>query len=357
MSGTALEVAEPSTRLDGELRTLYPASTPFETGTLGVSDLHTIYYEVHGNPRGAPALFLHGGPGAGCYPNHARFFDPAHYKIVLLDQRGCGRSAPRGCLKDNTTAALVSDLEALRSHLRIDSWAAVLGGSWGSALAVAYAQAHPGSTRALVLRGVCLMRPQEIGWMYAPPAAGGGAAALRPRQYAAFAGGLPPRERGNPLLGHYARLVSGDDAEREAAARAWMGWEMAAYSFTTAARAAQQQQPPAAAGGAAAAPAAPPPPQPAPEALLTAHYSLHGGFLLDAPLLDPDLLSPLRDRVICLAVQGGADLVCPPASAFELSEAWPEAEVAIVAGAGHSMYDPAVTHELVVATDRLRALA
>ncbi|GBF90746.1 proline iminopeptidase [Raphidocelis subcapitata] len=441
------------------LRGLYPAAAAVHTGTLRVDELHTLYYEVHGNPDGAPALFLHGGPGAGCFANHARFFDPAHYKIVLLDQRGCGRSTPRAALRANATSDLVSDVEALRAHLGVAAWAVVLGGSWGAALALAYAQAHPDAARALVLRGVCHMTPREVAWVYAPPESGGGAAAARPEQYAAFAGALPPRERGNPLLGYYRRLLSGEAATREAAARAWMSWEMAVFAGAQQSGQPPQGQDPQAPPlverrrpgrawearpqlewphpplppprGATEAAAAPPPPaaplcrrrgaalpaealagglegllpdcppdcppdSPRPwewglpgqganlwdpevrslllqglgheggapetgssaQALLTCHFSIHGAFLLDAPLLSPSALAPLRARgVRCVAVQGGADLVTPAAAAFDLADAWPEAEVAVVAGAGHSMYNPHITHELVCATDRLRAAA
>lgn len=197
---------------------------------------------VHGNPRGAPALFLHGGPGAGCWPNHARFFDPQQYRVVLLDQRGCGRSSPRGALVNAAgtagvddgdsadggggnggaaAAALVGDLEALRSALGVRQWAAVLGGSWGAALALAYAQRHPRSIAALVLRGCCFMRPAEVAWVYAPS---GGAAALRPLQFAEFAAAAAPgsaAERAVPLLAYYRRLLSGDAGDREEAVRSF----------------------------------------------------------------------------------------------------------------------------------------
>ncbi|KAF8072408.1 pip [Scenedesmus sp. PABB004] len=201
------------------LRGLYPPSAPHASGHLRVSELHSVYYEVHGNPRGTPAIVVHGGPGAGCFANHARFFDPDAYRIILLDQRGCGRSTPAAALAGNTTSELVADLEALRRHLGVRRWL-LFGGSWGVALSLAYAQAHPGVVLGLVLRGVCLMRPQEIAWMY-----GGGAAALRPLAWAAFTAGLPPREAANPLLAHYSRLLSADAATRQAATKAWMTYE------------------------------------------------------------------------------------------------------------------------------------
>lgn len=198
------------------LRGLYPPSPgPHASGHLRVGDEHSIYYEVHGDPA-APrvALFLHGGPGAGCFPNHARFFDPASYRAVLVDQRGCGRSTPTACLRGNTTAELVGDLEALRRHLGVRRWHVVLGGSWGVALALAYAQAHPSALRALVLRGVCLMRRREIDWMYR-----GGAGALRPLSWRRFLRHLPPEERGDPLLAYYRRLLSPEGGVRAAAVR------------------------------------------------------------------------------------------------------------------------------------------
>jgi proline iminopeptidase len=172
-----------------------------------------VYYETYGDPRGTPAVFLHGGPGAGCYPNHARFFDLSRYHVVLLDQRGCGRSEPRGCLLGNHTGALADDLELLRRHLALGPWV-VLGGSWGSALALAYAQRHPGGTLGLLLRGVCLMRPRELEWMFRR-----GASALRPEGWQRFLSQLAPEEQGDPLPAFYARLLSDDASVRDTAVR------------------------------------------------------------------------------------------------------------------------------------------
>lgn len=473
-------------------RVLYPQLSSFDSGYLRVSELHTLYYEVYGNPRGVPAVVVHGGPGAGCWPNHARFFDPAHYKIILVDQRGCGRSTPYGCLEGNTTADLVNDLEQLRRSLDVQQWL-MLGGSWGVTLTLAYAQAFPASVLGVILRGLCLMRPREIQWMF-----GGGAAALKPLGWTRFLQHLPPEERGDPLLGYYKRLLSPHANTRAEAAKAWSAWEMT-VGFSTghnvllwdgqhwseqatpavSGQLQQQQQ-----GVPAGVPSLPPPPQPMShaavgaaaaaaggllpllhrdisgsswsstlqqqqecttnttasvtlssataqqlthnnnatmgrlvrprhrkggasasaatdrsthttcssdssqragaqlpaavqqqlavlqvvqsclqhrgyrdqgqaQALLEAHYSIHAAFLQQQPLLDH--IDRVR-HIPCIAVQGQWDLVCPPATAVELGQAWPEMELRLVPRAGHSMYDPAITHELVTATDRMRLL-
>jgi proline iminopeptidase len=202
-------------------RTLYPAIEPYKSGYLRVSDEHEIYYEECGNPQGKPAVFVHGGPGAGCDVRARRFFDPDSYRIVLFDQRGCGRSRPHASLVDNTTWHLVEDMEKLRTHLGIDSWL-VFGGSWGSTLALAYSQAHPKRVSALVLRGIFMLSPFELRWFYQE-----GASALFPDHWENYIAAIPPKERGDLIQAFYKRLTSEDRATRVKAARAWSIWEAA----------------------------------------------------------------------------------------------------------------------------------
>ncbi|KAK9849778.1 hypothetical protein WJX84_008817 [Apatococcus fuscideae] len=380
----------------GTFRQLHPAASPFKTGRLQVSQLHSLYYEVYGNPNGQPAVVFHGGPGAGCYANHARFFDLSHYKVVLVDQRGCGKSQPLGCLEDNNTAALIGDFEALRESLGIERWL-LFGGSWGVALSLAYAQAHSHRVSGIILRGICLMRPSEIQWMY-----GGGAGNLAPSAWASFTADLGKRELKNPLAAYHKRLTSPKDAQqRDAAARAWMGWEMGigfglsttlqrwngqAWDKAGAQPAAPPSPGPSANVGAASAAAAAsspsagasspstgngaakfsssssssPPPPPGSisgsvaQAMLECHYSFNNAFLEDTPLLEG--LDSIR-HIPCIAVQGRLDFVCPPRTAYDLHLAWPEMELLIVPGAGHSMYNPGIQDQLLQATDRMRHLA
>src|SRR5215472_10618685 len=200
-------------------RTLYPEIEPYDSGKLAVSPLHTLYYEQCGNPHGKPVVFLHGGPGAGCNAKSRRFFDPAHYRIVLFDQRGCGRSTPHAELTDNTTWDLVADIERLREHLGIERWQ-VFGGSWGSTLALAYAETHPQRVTELLLRGVFLLRKQEIDWFYQR-----GASVLFPDAWEPYLAHIPEAERGDLLPAYYRRLTSEDPAVRLAAAKIWSGWE------------------------------------------------------------------------------------------------------------------------------------
>ncbi|KAK9828535.1 hypothetical protein WJX72_000641 [[Myrmecia] bisecta] len=292
-------------------RSLYDASPVHSVGKLKVSEFHTLHYEEYGKPDGKHALVLHGGPGAGCYPNHARMFDTNKWRVVLVDQRGCGKSTPSGCLVENTTQALVADCERLRQHLGIADWV-VLGGSWGSTLAVAYAITHPDRIAGIILRGVCLMRPCELDWMYK-----GGAAALQPKGWIDFLSHLTPAEQQDPLRSYYARLTSDHAPTRDAAARAWLSYEMAVVA----------------------------------QARLEAHYSINGAFLTEPPLLAG--IDRIR-HIPCIAVQGRLDFVCPVRTAYDLHCAWPEMELRVVPDAGHSMYDSRITHELVCATERMR---
>jgi proline iminopeptidase len=310
-------------------RTLYPEIEPYETGRLAVGDGHELYFEVCGNPDGKPVVFLHGGPGAGCSPKARRFFDPAKYRIVLFDQRGCGRSTPHASLHANTTWHLVSDIEVLRRHLGIERWQ-VFGGSWGSTLALAYAQTHPERVSELVLRGIFMLRRWELEWFYQA-----GADALFPDAFDDYLAAIPPVERGDLMSAYYRRLTSDNAEIRIAAAKAWSVWE-ARTSFLL-------QDPAhieAAAGDTFA------------EAFsrIECHYFVHGGFF-DRD--DQLLANAYRLRNIpAVIVQGRYDVVCPARSAWDLHQAWPQSDLRIVPDAGHSGFEPGIVHELVLATER-----
>jgi proline iminopeptidase len=312
-----------------ERRTLYPEIEPFETGRLAVGDGHELYFEVCGNPEGKPVVFLHGGPGAGCSPKARRFFDPARYRIVLFDQRGCGRSTPHASLHANTTWHLVADIEVLRRHLGIERWQ-VFGGSWGSTLALAYAQTHPERVTELVLRGIFMLRRWELEWFYQA-----GADALFPDAFDDYLAAIPPVERGDLMSAYYRRLTSDNAEIRLAAAKAWSVWE-ARTSFLL--------QDPAhieAAAGDVFAEAF---------ARIECHYFVHGGFF-DRD--DQLLANAYRLRNIpAVIVQGRYDVVCPARSAWDLHQAWPQSQLRIVPDAGHSGFEPGIVHELVLATDR-----
>ncbi|MBK9753620.1 MAG: prolyl aminopeptidase [Nannocystis sp.] len=308
---------------------LYPEIEPHSTGTLRVSSLHSIYYEESGNPEGKPVVFLHGGPGGGTDPKQRRFFDPQAYRIVLFDQRGCGQSTPHAELRENTTWDLVADIEKLRSHLAIERWQ-VFGGSWGSTLALAYAQTHPRRVSELVLRGIFLLRRSELLWFYQD-----GASALFPDAWEAFLAPIPAGERGDLMKAYHRRLTSDDPATRLEAARAWSVWE-ASTSFLL-----QRPDYIANAAGDDFALAF---------ARIEAHYFVHRGFLEREQQLIENI-GRLR-HIPSVIVQGRYDVVCPMASAWQLHRAWPEAELVVVPDAGHSAFEPGILEALVAATDR-----
>lgn len=311
-------------------RTLYPALEPYRTHRLPVGDLHTLYVEECGNPDGLPVIFLHGGPGAGLSPYHRCFFDPARYRIVLLDQRGAGQSTPFAELTDNTTWHLVADIEAIRTQLGIERWV-VFGGSWGSTLALAYAQTHPERALALVLRGIFLGRPEELDWFNEVH---GGAAQIFPERWARFVAHIPEAERGSMLDAYWRRMTSTDEGTRLAAAQAWSAWEGGGTTLVHDPNGAGDFDDPHKALSLA---------------LLEAHYFRHGIFLEPNQLLrDIDRIRHIPATI----VQGRYDIICPTRSAWELSQAWPEAELRVVL-AGHSAADPAIVDALVSATDAL----
>jgi proline iminopeptidase len=299
---------------------------------LKVSDIHSLYYEQCGNPHGQPVVFLHGGPGGGIIPDYRRFFDPEAFRIVLFDQRGSGKSTPHASLVDNTTWHLVSDIELLREHLGIESWM-VFGGSWGSTLALAYAESHPHRVRALVLRGIFLCSSKEISWFYQQ-----GANAIFPDVWEEFVEVIPPAERGNMLEAFYRRLTSEDESVRLQAARAWSVWEGSTSKLIPDQHLINDFGEPHKALSLAR---------------IEAHYFMNNAFFSTANYLIENVES-IR-HIPAVIVQGRYDVVCPMMSAWELHRAWPEAELQIIGNAGHSATEPGIISALVDATDRLRS--
>ena len=308
---------------------LFPDIAPYETGFLPLSSGHVMYWEQVGNPRGQPVLFLHGGPGAGAGAVHRRFFDPQHWRVIIFDQRGAGRSRPLGELRDNTTAHLVRDIEVLRQFLGIENWL-LFGGSWGSTLALAYAQEHPDRVQGCVLRGVFLGRREEVIWFLE------GLRRVFPDAWAAFNEHLPPEERGDLLGAYLRRLCDPDPAVHLPAARAWSQYEGSCSTLLpspeTVASFAQDRT---ALG----------------LARIEAHYFTHDLFLPPEGLLGRmDRLAGMPAEI----VQGRYDMVCPATSAFELAAAWPAARLTVIPDAGHSALEPGLRTALVSAVDRFR---
>ena len=309
----------------------YPPIRPYDRGHLRVSPVHEIYYEQSGNPNGKPVVFLHGGPGGGTDAKMRRFFDPKRYRIVLFDQRGCGKSRPTASLEDNTTWHLVADIEAIREHLEIDKWQ-VFGGSWGSTLALAYAQKHPERCTELVLRGIFLLRRWELEWFYQDD---GGAAALFPDFWEHFIEPLSAEERKDCMQAYYRRLTSEDRKTLLAAARSWSIWEGALSYIKMNQDAVRKYGDPEFAAA---------------FARIECHYFVHGGWLeRDSQLLDD--IHKIR-HIPATIVQGRFDVVCPMRTAWALHKAWPEADFRVVGDAGHSAFEPGTARELVKATDR-----
>jgi proline iminopeptidase len=316
-----------------ELRTLYPPIEPYDSGLLDVGDGNEIYWEACGNPDGKPVVMLHGGPGAGCGPEHRRQFDPQAYRIVLFDQRNCGRSKPHASdpavsLENNTTWTLVADMELLREHLGIERWQ-VFGGSWGSALSLAYAQTHPDRVTELVLRGIFTLRPFELYWFYQE-----GASLLYPDLWEKYLEPIPEDERDDLINAYAERLASPDREVRVAAARAWSQWEAGTIRLRPDEKAIEE------AGEADSAVAF---------ARIENHYFVNEGFFDDEQLIaDVDKIR----HIPAVIVQGRYDVCTPAATAWDLHKAWPEAEFHLVDDAGHAFTEPGITHHLVEATDR-----
>jgi proline iminopeptidase len=310
------------------MKTLYPEIAPFDTGRLQVSPVHEIYYEQVGNPRGKPAVFLHGGPGGGIVSDYRRYFDPERYRVVLFDQRGSGQSTPHASLEDNTTWHLVSDIEQLREHLGIERWQ-VFGGSWGSTLALAYAETHPQRVSELVLRGIFLCRPQEIRWFYQE-----GAGAIFADVWEEYVKVIPEAERGDMVSAYYRRLTSDDYAVRLEAARAWSIWEGSTSKlFFDPAMIEKFADPEFALAF----------------ARIECHYFMNNSFFSTDNYLIENV-EKIR-HLPGVIVQGRYDVVCPLVSAWELHRAWPEAELHIIPDAGHSISEPGIIAALITATD------
>ncbi len=307
----------------------YPSLQPYATHRLRVSELHELHVEECGNPDGIPALYVHGGPGGGIEPWHRQFFDPERYRLVLFDQRGCGRSTPHAELRQNTTWDLVADMERIRDHLEISSWL-IFGGSWGSTLALAYAITHPQPVSALVLRGIFLLRRDEIEWFYQ-----NGASWMFPDAWEHFIAPIPEPERDDLLQAYHRRLTGSDPVAREQAARAWSIWEGSTSKL-----------------------------RPSPDLMLRfgearfavafasieCHYFVNRGFFeTDNWLIEQ--IDRIR-HIPATLVQGRYDVVCPMRSAWDLHCAWPEAQFHVVGDAGHAASEPGTLHQLLSATDR-----
>ena len=307
---------------------LYPPVDPFDQRMFDVGDGHKIYVEQCGNPKGEPVLVLHGGPGGGCSPAMRRYFDPSYYRIILFDQRGCGRSRPHASIENNTTWHLVADIERIREEFDIDAWIC-FGGSWGATLALIYAETHPDRVRSLILRGVFLMTQAELDWFY-----GGGAARFWPEIWHRFAGIIPEDERGDLIEAYHKRLFCGDLSIETRFARAWCAWENALASIHS-----------NGSGGDA------PMDYARAFARLENHYFRNAGWLdFDGQILaHADRIKHIPGVI----VQGRYDMICPPEQAYTLSKAWPKADLKLVRMAGHALSEPGVSAELVRAMDRI----
>lgn len=316
---------------EAQRRGLYPAIETNHNAYLQVGGGHELYYEESGNPHGKPVVFLHGGPGGGCSEKMRRFFNPDVYRIVLFDQRGSGKSRPHASIENNTTWDLVDDIEILRAALQIDKWQ-VFGGSWGSTLALAYAQTHPGRVTELVLRGIFLLRKKEIDWFYQR-----GASELFPDLWQHYLEPIPKRERHDLLHAYHKRLTSDDPAISLRAAKAWSRWEGSTSFLVPDDKVVDDF----AAGDLALS-----------LARIECHYFVNGGFMKENQLIEN--IDRIRN-IPAVIVQGRYDVVCPVVSAWELARAWPEAKLRIVPDAGHAAFEPGNVHALVMATDAFAA--
>jgi proline iminopeptidase len=314
-----------------ERRTFYPPIEPYRSGHLDVGDGHTLYWEQCGNPGGKPAVFLHGGPGAGAGPDHRRQFDPDRWNLLLFDQRGCGRSTPHAGLEANTTWHLVADIERLREMAGVERWL-VFGGSWGSTLALAYAETHPERVAGLVLRGIFTFRQSELDWLYRY-----GASEIYPEHWEDFLAPIPQAERGDLVAAYRRRLTDPDRAVRLEAAKAWSKWEAETVTLLPNAEVVEQHT----SDDFAIA-----------IARIENHYMAHRGWLEEGQLLrDVGRLSGIPGVI----VQGRHDCCTPPAAAWDLHKAWPEAELNIVPDGGHLFIEPGILDGLIRATDAFAA--
>lgn len=310
---------------------LYPVIDPYETGQLKLDELHRMYFEQCGNPRGVPVVFLHGGPGAGANPTHRRFFDPSYYRIVIFDQRGCGRSQPLGEVRNNTTPLLIEDIERLRQHLGIEKWF-VFGGSWGSTLALAYAEHHAERVRGLALRGIFLCRKSEIDWFLY------GLKEFAPEAWRSFSGFIPEAERGDLLNAYIKRLMDPDPRIHMMAARTWSVYEASCSTLLPSPDTVSAFAADTLALGLAR---------------MEAHYFSNNIFLPDNFLLEN--VDRIR-HIPAFIVQGRYDLVCPIRSADDLSRVWPQARYQIIPDAGHSAMEPGIRAALVAGMEKFKEL-
>ena len=305
---------------------LFPPIKPYLTHTLPVSGDHTLHVEECGRPDGIPVVFLHGGPGAGCEPYHRQFFDPEVYRIVLFDQRGCGRSQPHAGLQENSTAALVVDIETIREWLDIEKWL-VFGGSWGSTLALVYAEAYPERVHGLILRGIFLCRNRDIHWFYQD-----GASSILPDYWQDYVEVIPEPERGNMIAAYYRRLAGDDEVARMAAAKAWSVWEGRASTLLPRATVIDHFSNPLTALSLAR---------------IECHYFVNDSFLEDNQILKQ---AGRLHGIPGVIVHGRYDVVCPLEQAWLLHEAWPQASLEIIPNAGHSATEPGIVDALLRAT-------
>jgi proline iminopeptidase len=314
-------------------KTLFPEIEAYDDGYLKVSDLHTIHYEQCGNPQGKPVVFLHGGPGGGIVPDYRRFFDPAFYRVVLFDQRGCGKSTPHAELRENDTWNLVEDIERLRRHLNIERWL-VFGGSWGSTLGLSYAVRHPQSVVGLILRGIFLCRPYELKWFYQE-----GTSNLFADAWEGFLQPIPQAERTDLMAAYYRRLTGADQQVRLEAARAWSKWEAFTSKLIPDPADVEEFDDPQLAVAFAS---------------IECHYFVNRAFMpTENYLLEQ---APSIQHIPCRLVQGRYDVICPMRNAWELKKAMPGAELRIVPDAGHSAMEPGIVHELIQATEDFKKL-
>ncbi len=315
------------------MHTLFPPIEPYRTFQLKVSDIHELYVEEVGNPQGEPVVFLHGGPGGGCSANHRRLFDPAHYRIILFDQRGAGRSTPHACLVENTTWDLVADIEKIRQHLGIEQWL-VFGGSWGSTLALAYAETHPGSVSGLILRGIFLCRPEEIHWFYQE-----GCSWIFPDLWEEYIAPVSPSERHKMVHAYYRLLTDANEETRLKAAQAWSRWEGTTCKLLPNLDVISNFEE-------------------AQHALAMARIECHY-FVNNAFFEDPKQLLKRVDRIRHIPtwlIHGRYDVICPAKNAWDLYQVFPEANFQLIADAGHAYDEPGTLSALIAATEEFKAL-
>ncbi len=315
------------------MRELYPPIEPYKEGKLQVSDLHTIHFEESGNPNGKPIVLLHGGPGGGCPPFYRQYFHPEKWRLIMFDQRGCGKSTPHAELRENTTWDLVNDIEKLREHLGIEKWV-VFGGSWGSTLSLAYSETHPERCKGIILRGIFMLRQKELQWFYQE-----GTSYIFPDAWEEYLKPIPPEERGDMITAYYKRLTHSDPNIRMEAARAWSVWEGSTSRLLPDPNLMQKF------GEDRFAEAF---------ARIECHYFMNKGFFdpEDQLLLNVDRIRHIPGVII----HGRYDVVCPMISAWELHRAWPEAELIVIPDAGHSMSEAGILSALIEATDKFAEL-